>query len=95
MKVLIEEEAVDDLDGIHAWIAKDNPASADSTIDRIFAEIAHLGRFPKLGHHGRARDTFEWVVTESSHVVVYEFDHDRDELRVVGVFRGSQQIRRL
>ena len=43
---------------IHAWIAKDNPASADSTIDRIFAEIAHLGRFPQLGHHGRARDTF-------------------------------------
>ena len=28
MKVVIEEEALDDLDGIRAWIASDDPASA-------------------------------------------------------------------
>ena len=94
MRVVLDAEALDDLDGIHAWIAKDNPSSADSTVDRIFDEIAHLGRFPQLGHHGRTRDTFEWVVTESSHVVVYELDHQIEELRVIGVFRGSRQVRR-
>jgi plasmid stabilization system protein ParE len=94
MRVVFEEEALDDLDGIHAWIAKDNLTSADSTVDRIYDQIETLGRLPRLGHHGRARGTFEWVVVESSHVVVYEIDRERDELIVTGVFRGSQQIRR-
>ena len=64
MKVVIEEEALDDLDEIHEWIAADDPPAADSTVERIFDAIDRLGRFPLIGHKGRARDTFEWVVTE-------------------------------
>jgi plasmid stabilization system protein ParE len=94
MRIFSDEEALDDLDGIHARIAKDNLTSADSTVDRIYDQIETLGRLPRLGHHGRARGTYEWVVVESSHVVVYEIDPERDELIVTGVFRGSQQIRR-
>jgi toxin ParE1/3/4 len=94
MKVVIDEEALDDLDGIHAWIARDTRLSADSTVERIYEEIEHLGRFPRLGHRGRARNTFEWVVSYSTHIVVYEIDASKDELAVIGVFRGSQQIRR-
>lgn len=94
MKVVLEAEALDDLDGIHAWIARDNPEAADSTTERIYDEIEHLGRLPHLGHQGRARGTLEWVVTASSHIVVYTIDDERDELIVAGVFRGSQQFRR-
>ena len=94
MKVVIDEEALDDLDGIHASIARDNPLSADSTVDRIYDEIEHLGRLPRIGRRGRARNTFEWVVSYSSHIVVYEIDVPNDELTVIGVFRGSQQVRR-
>ena len=92
MKVVIEEEALDDLDGIHAWIAKDDPTSADSTLDRIFDEIA-FGKVSPLGHHGRARDTFEWVMTESSHVIVYESRSRPRRVAVIGVFRlpGNSQ----
>ena len=60
----------------------------------IFNAIDRLGRFPLIGHKGRARDTFEWVVTESSHVIVYSLDHTRDVLAVIGVFRFSQENRR-
>jgi plasmid stabilization system protein ParE len=94
MKVLIEEEALDDLDEIYAWKARDDPASADATIDRIFDDLERLARLPRLGHHGRARNTFERVVRKSSHVVVYKIVSDSDELVVIGVFSGSQEIRR-
>ena len=94
MRVVIEEEALDDLDEIREWIAADDLSAADSTVERIFDAIDRLGRFPLIGHKGRARDTFEWVVTESSHVIVYEQERERDELAVIGVFRGSRQNRR-
>ncbi len=92
MKIIIEEEALDDLDGIYAWIARDDSVSADATIDRIYDDVERLARLPHLGHHGRAPNTFEWVVRKSSHVVVYEIDGD--EMIVIGVFSGSQEIRR-
>ena len=94
MRVVLEVAALDDLDGIHAWIARDNADAANSTVGRIYDEIEHLGRLPHLGHQGRARGTLEWVVTSSSHVVVYTTDEERDELTVAGVFQGSQQFRR-
>ena len=93
MKVVIEEEALDDLNEIREWIAIDDPPAADSTVERIFEAIERLGRFPLIGHKGRVRDTFEWVVTESSHVIVYSLDHTRDVLAVIGVFRSSHENR--
>jgi plasmid stabilization system protein ParE len=76
------------------WIARDNTSAADSMIGEIVDQIEALGRLPHLGHSGTSRDTLVWVVTNSAHIVVYEIDHGRDELVVIGVFRSSQQNRR-
>jgi toxin ParE1/3/4 len=59
MRAIIREAAYDDLDRIYAWIAKDRPHSADSVIDRILESAERLGRFPCMGHVGRAPDTYE------------------------------------
>ena len=69
MKVVIEEEALDDLDEFYAWIARDDPVSADTIINRIYNDVERLVRLPRLGHHGREQNTFEWVLRKSSHVV--------------------------
>ena len=90
MKIIIRDAAYDDLDRIHAWIAKDRPGAADSVIDRILDSIGQLGHFPFIGHVGRAAGTHEWVVTGLPYIVVYEIDSDNDELRVVAVFHGAQ-----
>ena len=90
MKVIIRDAAYDDLDRIYEWIAKDRPRSADSVIDRILESIDQLGRFPFIGHAGKAAGTHEWVVTGLPYIVVYEIDSNNDELRVVAVFHGAQ-----
>jgi toxin ParE1/3/4 len=94
MKVVYEEEALDDLDEIREWIAANDPTAAASTVARIFGAIDRLGNFPLIGHKGRVRDTFEWVVTESRHIVVYQIQRKHDESVVIGVFGDSQHNRR-
>jgi len=64
--------------------------SADSVIDRILESIGQLGRFPYLGHSGKAAGTHEWVVTGLPYIVVYEVDSGNEELRVIAVFHGAQ-----
>jgi len=90
MKVIIREAAYDDLDRIYAWIAKDRPRSADSVIDRILESAERLGRFPYMGHVGRAPGTYEWVVTGLPYIVVYTVNADDGEVAVIAVFHGAQ-----
>ena len=49
---------------------------------------------PHIGHAGRAKDTFEWVVSTYSYVIVYELDRANDRLTVIGVFSDSRENRR-
>jgi toxin ParE1/3/4 len=90
MRVIIREAAYDDLDRIYAWIAKDRLRSADAVIDRILESADRLGRFPYMGHVGRAPGTYEWVVPGLPYIFVYEI-HDADDLvAVTAVFHGAQ-----
>ncbi len=72
------------------WIAKDRPRSAHSVVDRILDSADRLGRFPHLGHLGRARGTFEWVVPGLPYIVIYRIDAHDDVVDVVAVVHGAQ-----
>jgi toxin ParE1/3/4 len=90
MKVIIREAAFDDLNRIHAWIAKDRPGSADAVVDRILESTERLGRFPYMGHTGRARGTLEWVIPGLPYVIVYRVREDEDFISIDAVFHGAQ-----
>ena len=57
MRVIIEESAVADIDGLAAWVAKDSPQGARSTIEKILQTIERLVLFPEMGHAGRDAGT--------------------------------------
>lgn len=90
MRVIIREAAYADLERIYAWIARDNPRAAQSVVDRILDSAELLGRNPRIGHAGRAPDTYEWVVRGTPYVVVYTVDETESFLVVVAVFHGAQ-----
>jgi plasmid stabilization system protein ParE len=94
MNVVIDDAALDDLAAIYVWIGDRSPDSAASVLNQIFEAIERLGRMPHIGHEGRVKDTFEWVVSAYSYVIVYEIDRKNDRLIVIGVFRGAQEVRR-
>ena len=94
MRVVIDDATLGELAAIYVWIGDRSPNSAASVLHQIFGAIERLGGMPHIGQGGRARDTFEWVVSAYSYVIVYEIDRTNDRLIVIGVFRGSQQIRR-
>ena len=82
MRVIIDEPAVADIDGLVAWIAKDSPKSARETVIKIFEAIDRLQLFPTMGHRGRASGTYERGVSGTQYVIVYEL-HKRPTAIVV------------
>jgi toxin ParE1/3/4 len=85
MRVNIREAAYDDLDRIYAWIAKDQPRSADAVTAAILKSIERLGRFPYIGHDGSAAGTFEWVIPGLRYILVYQIREIEDLIFVDAV----------
>jgi addiction module RelE/StbE family toxin len=90
MKLIFDDRALGDLEGIYHWIAQDSPKSAKAVVDRIFASTELLASFPYMGRAGRDEGTREWVVPRLPYIVVYEVHEDRGGVIVVAVFHGAQ-----
>src|SRR4051794_2623291 len=90
MKLVFDDQALADLEGIFHWIAKDNPIAPRAVVNRLFSSTELLTSFPYIGHEGRDSGTFEWVVPRLPYIVVYEIDEPRDQIIVVAIFHGAQ-----
>jgi toxin ParE1/3/4 len=92
MKLVYDDQALADLEGIFAWIAQDSPAIAKTVVDRLFSSTELLISFPFMGHVDRDPDTFEWVVPRLPYVVVYEVDRAQERILVTAVLHGARDL---
>jgi toxin ParE1/3/4 len=90
MRVIIEETAVADIDGLAAWVAKDSPLSARLVVHKILQTIDRLGLFPGMGHAGRDEGTYERGVSDTPYVVVYEVRKKPSAVLVIAVVHGAR-----
>lgn len=91
MKVVFDEDALDDLRGIFAWIAKDNPHAAVSLVRRIFEKAERLAntQLTFMGHKGRDAGTYELL--EGPYIIVYEVRLRQKEVRILSVVHGARE----
>jgi|SRR5580700_448461 plasmid stabilization system protein ParE len=91
MRVVVDDEALDDLRSIRAWIAKDNPRVADELITRIFDKIENL-LTPELTYMGRpGLDPGTHELIEYPYIIVYEVHENRGEIVVLAIVHGAQK----
>jgi plasmid stabilization system protein ParE len=88
MRLIIRQKA--DLDGIFAWIEKENPRAAVETIRRIRERIGLL-LTEGVAHMGRpGRDVGTRELIEAPYIIVYEVHDEREEIEVLAVVHGAQ-----
>jgi addiction module RelE/StbE family toxin len=90
MKVVVHQDAEDDLDRIFVWIAKDNPSAAADMVARIRDRISllELDSLAHMGRPGAVAGTRELI--EYPYIIVYQVEEERAELAVVAIFHGAQ-----
>jgi len=90
MKVVIDESAAADLDGIFDWISRDNPRAAAELVRRIRARINRLGiaGLSHVGRPGLVKGTRELV--EAPYIIVYAINEAADEVVVLAVLHGAR-----
>ena len=90
MKVVVRARVDDDLEGIFAWIAKDNPNAAANMIRRLRERIDRLAHpvLAEMGRSGREPGTRELV--EKPYIIVYEVHRERNEIEILAIFHGAR-----
>jgi toxin ParE1/3/4 len=91
MRLRFTFEALTHIDAIGFRLAHHSPVAAAHVLDRIFADCDRLAEFPRLGHAGAVRDTFEWSVAGLPYIVVHEVNQSEGEVIILGVFHGAQR----
>lgn len=91
MKVHWTDTALEHLQAIHAYIAKDSPQYALRVVDRLTRRSQQIGEFPLSG---RVVPEFELAqireVVEGSYRIIYYIKPD--QVDVLAVIHGAQQI---
>lgn len=90
MRVIIEESAIADIDGLAAWVAKDSPQSARALVQKILRTIERLELFPEMGHPGRDEGTYERSVSGTPYIVVYEVRKKPSAVLVITLVHGAR-----
>jgi plasmid stabilization system protein ParE len=90
MRVIIEESAVADIDGLAAWVGKDSPRRGRLVVEQILHTIERLEDFPEIGHAGREEGTYERGVSGTPYIIVYEVGKQPNAVLVISVVHGSR-----
>lgn len=91
MRLVFDEEALDDLQAIFAWIAKDDVGGATNLINRIFDRVERLTvpELTRIGRIGRDPGTHELI--EEPYIIVYEVRERQGEVRVISIVHGARE----
>ena len=89
MKLRWSERALSNIGEMHAYIFRDNPRAAASTVDRIESAAAALCDSPRAGHKGRVSGTREFVVPATPYILAYTLEHDA--IYILAVIHGKQR----
>ena len=90
MKLVIREEAADDLEAIYDWIAKDSESSAVRVVRALRQRMNSvlLPELVNIGRPGRREGTRELV--EWPYIIVYTSDIDREVITILAVVHGER-----
>ena len=91
MKVRLSTRAQSQLAGMRDYLKARGAASTAARYSvAIRAALELLSYFPRFGHPGTAKGTYEWLVRGTPYIVVFELS-GHDELMVLGVLHGAQE----
>ena len=81
--------AIGDLNNAYEYICAENPIAAGFVIEKIETALSHLRQQPYLGHIGRVKNTYEFLVFGTPFIIVYI--PDNKDLIVVSIVHTARR----
>ena len=76
LKVKWTKRALNQLQKALEYIAEDNVLAAQSVAHKIYKATELIKEQPEIGRQGRVKNTREWVVKNTSYLLVYRYQNE-------------------
>jgi toxin ParE1/3/4 len=91
-QVIWAPQAIEDVEAIRAYVARDSPTYADLVVERIVTAVARLESHPLSGRVvPEVGDESLREIIQGSYRIVYRLK--RDVVEIVTVFHGARLLR--
>jgi toxin ParE1/3/4 len=81
MSIIWSDQALDDLESIKAYIAKDSVEAANREIGMVMIHAeSQLRIFPTSGRAGRIKGTYKLVIPRTPYIVIYRLKEKQIEI---------------
>ncbi len=85
--------ALKNLDSEAAYIAKENPAAAQTLVRRIIHAISQLESNPALSRPGRVPGTRELIIADTPYLIPYRVQPRLQRIEILRVFHTARRPR--
>jgi addiction module RelE/StbE family toxin len=89
VKIKWLQNALFDLEEVEAYIAKDNPTAAISTVLKIINSVGYLSKQSGIGRLGRIPGTKELIIHNTPFIVPYRVKDG--EVQILRVYHKSRR----
>ncbi len=92
MRVVVRQEADDDLDDFFDWISRNNPTAAADAVTFLREEVHRLAipGMHEMGRPGRDAGTRELVNTDYNVIIIYEIHAKEEVVEVLAIFSATR-----
>jgi toxin ParE1/3/4 len=90
MRVIWNDDALDDLEAIRDYIENSNPAAAERVFNRLLAGLQQLAFTPGIGRAGRVPETREFVFSDVPYIGIYRIETDPDRIEILNVLHTAR-----
>lgn len=90
MTVRYRTRALEDVQEIHAWRARQSPELADKIEAAIFAVADWLGEHSKFGSKTDEANVRRWPMTDFRYTIFYWLDREGETIDVLRIMPGKQ-----
>jgi addiction module RelE/StbE family toxin len=91
LKLRWTRPALADLIEAQQYTAQDNPSAAKALAQRVWDAVNYLTDYPEIGRKGHVDGTREWLVNQTTCLIVYRVKGDTVE--ILRVWHGRRNRR--
>ena len=90
LKLIISQQAIEDLSDIWSYIALDNPRAADSFVEELHESCKSLAKMPEMGRPRNELLPGIRSIPHKGYIIFYR--KDEEKLAVIRVLNGCMDI---
>jgi toxin ParE1/3/4 len=90
LKLIISQQAIEDLSDIWSYIALDNPNAADRFVEQLHESCKSLAKMPEMGR--QRNELLPGIHSMSHKAYIIFYRKNKDNLAIVRVLNGCMDI---